>query len=253
MCPSCEARTSCVGQGADASALRQLDQVVEKRLSLAAGAYLYRIGDPFRSLYAVRAGCLKNSIRDEKGRDHVMGFHMQGDVVGVGGIETRAYIFDMRALEPSEVCEVPFDKLEALAHRVPALHPNIMKIFGRYRSRDARTQFLRREGSTDVRVAGFLVDFCRRLEERGSDPASLRLPMSRADIGDYLGLSADEVGKAFARLGERGIAKVWRKTIKVSSIEGLRSLAAGRAGRGLATPAVLTTDGPSQEGAHHEP
>ena len=228
-CPSCEERTSCFGHGADASALRQLDQAVERRLSLAAGEYLYRIGDPFRSLYAVRSGCLKNSFRDEKGRDHVMGFHMPGDVVGVGGIETQAYIFDLCALEPSGVCEVPFDKLEALAHRVPALRRNIAKIFGRYRNRDARTQFLRREDSAEARVAGFLLDFCRRFEERGRDPASLRLPMSRADIGDYLGLSAASVGRAFARLGARGIAKVWRRTIKVSSIEGLRSLAAGRA------------------------
>lgn len=229
MCPSCEARTSCFGHGADASALRQLDQAVERRLRVADGEYLYRIGDPFRSLYAIRSGCLKNSTRDERGRDHVMGFHMPGDVVGVGGIGPHAYIFDMRALEPSEVCDVPFDKLEELAHRVPALRGNISKIFGRYRSRDARTQSLRREDSAELRVAGFVLDFTRRLEARGRDPASFRLPMSRADIGSYLGLSTDAVGKAFARLGERGIAKVWRRTIKVSSIEGLRSLAAGRA------------------------
>jgi CRP/FNR family transcriptional regulator len=228
-CTSCEARTSCFGHGADASALQQLDQAVERRLRLAAGEYLYRIGDPFRCLYAVRSGCLKNSIRDERGRDRVMGFHMPGDVVGVGGIEPHTYIFDMRALEPSEVCEVLFDKLEDLAHRVPALRNNIMKIFGRYRSRDARTQFLLREDSTEARVAGFLLDCCRRFEERGSDPTSFRLPMSRADIGDYLGVSTSEVAKAFTRLGERGIAKVWRKTIKISSIEDLRSLAAGRA------------------------
>lgn len=227
MCPSCEASTSCFGQGADASALGQLDQAVERRLRLAAGDYLYRIGDPFRSLYAIRSGCLKNTTPDERGRDQVMGFHMTGDVVGVGGIGQQAYIFDMQALEPSEVCDVPFDKLEELAHRVPALRGNIIKIFGRYRNRDARTQSLRREDSAEARIAGFVLDFTRRLEARGRDPASFRLPMSRADIGSYLGLSTDAVGKAFARLGERGMVKVSLRTLTVSSIEGLQSLAAG--------------------------
>ncbi len=229
MCPSCEARTSCFGHGADASALLQLDQAVERRLRLAAGDYVYRIGDPFRSLYAVRTGCLKNSTRDERGRDHVMGFHMTGDVVGVGGIGQQAYIFDMQALEPSEVCDVPFDKLEELAHRVPGPRGNIIKIFGRYRNRDARTQSLRREDSAEARIAGFVLDFTRRLGARGRDPTSFRLPMSRADIGSYLGLSTDAVAKAFARLGERGMVKVSLRTLTVSSIEGLQSLAAARA------------------------
>ena len=229
MCPSCEARTACFAHGADAIVLRQLDQAVARRVRLAGGDYLYRIGDPFRSLYAIRSGCLKNSTRDERGREHVMGFHMTGDVVGVGGIESRAYIFDVRAIEPSEICEVPFDKLEELEHGVPALRHNIVKIFGRYRNRDARTQSLRRQESAEAKVAGFLLDFSRRFEARGRDPATFRLPMSRADIGSYLGLSTAVVGKAFARFGERGIVKVSRRTVKVSSIEALRSLAPGRA------------------------
>jgi CRP/FNR family transcriptional regulator, anaerobic regulatory protein len=228
-CSSCGARTSCFGHGADASALGQLDQAVERRLRLATGEYLYRIGDPFRSLYAVRSGCLRNNTRDERGREHVMGFHISGDVVGVGGIGPHTYIFDMCALEPSEVCEVPFDKLEELERRVPALRHNIIKILGRYRSRDARTQSLRREGSAEAKVAGFLLDFSSRFEALGGDPTNFRLPMSRADMGNYLGLSTAAVGRAFARLGERAIAKAWRKTIKVYSIEGLRSLAGGRA------------------------
>lgn len=228
MCPSCEARSACFAHGADAIALQQLDQVVVRRLHLAAGDFLYRIGDSFRSLYAIRSGCLKNSTRDEKAREHVMGFHMTGDVVGVGGIEPRVYIFDVRAVEPSEVCEVPFDKLEELAHRVPALRHNITKIFGRYRNRDARTQSLRREDSPEARVAGFLLDFSRRVEAWGRDPATFRLPMSRADISSYLGLSTAAVGKAFARVAERGIVKVSRRTVKVSSFEALGSLATGR-------------------------
>jgi CRP/FNR family transcriptional regulator len=225
-CPSCAVHTSCFGQGAGADALAQLDAAVERRFAAKTGEYLYRIGDPFHSLYAIRSGCLKNSVRDDRGREHVMGFHMAGDVVGVGGIGREAYIFDVCALAPSEVCEVPFERLEDLAHKVPALGRNILRIFGRYRNRDAGSHSLRRNESAEARLASFLLDFSRRLQARGLDPASFRLPMSREDLANYLGLTMGGVGKAFAQLEERKVAKVSGKSIKVSSIEALRSLAA---------------------------
>lgn len=228
-CPTCKVRTSCFGHGADAAALEQLDQAVERRLRLSAGEYLYRIGDPFKGLYAIGAGCLRNTIRDERGREQVIGFHMMGDVIGVAGIGPRTYIFDMRALEPSEVCEIPFERLEELADRVPALRGNILKTFGRYRNRDARTQSLRRNTSAEARLAGFLLDFSQRLDALGEDPVSFKLPMSRADIASYLGLSAGSLAKAFTQLDERGIAKASRKEIQLSSVEGLRALGASSA------------------------
>ena len=228
LCRSCEARNLCFAHGADAEALAQLDAAVERRIRLGAGQYLYRIGDPFRSLYAVRSGCLMNSLHDNAGREQVAGFHLLGDVVGVGGIGHEAYVFDMRALEPSEVCEVPFERLEALASRVPALRGNILKIFARYRDRDAGTQSLRRKGSAEARVAAFLLDFSERLAARGRDAARFRLPMSRADIASHLGLSTAAVSRVLALLRRRGIANVVRSAVEISDRAGLQSLAAGR-------------------------
>jgi CRP/FNR family transcriptional regulator len=229
-CPSCAVNTSCFGHGAGARALEQLDAAVERRFGVKAGEYLYHVGDPFKSLYAIRSGCLKNSLRDDQRREHIMGFHMAGDVVGVGGIGRQAYIFDVCALEPSEVCEVPFDTLEDLAHEVPALGRNILRVFGRYRNRDAGSHSLRRSESAEARLAGFLLEFSRRLAVRGLDPASLGLPMSREDIASYLGLSAGEVDAGFALLGERAAAKVSGKAVRISSVQSLQSFSMGHAG-----------------------
>ena len=229
ICPSCEVRNLCFGEGADQCAMKQLDAAVTQRIRLAAGEYLYHIGDPFKGLYAVRSGCLKNSLRDERGRDHVAGFHIMGDVVGVAGIEPHAYIFDMQALEPSEVCVLPLERLEELSAKVPALRRNIVRIFGRYRNRDARTQFLRRKSGADARVAGFVLEFSRRLDARGLDTQDFRLPMSRADIGNHLGLSEDAVGKAFARLRARRIAEIDRRIVKITDPAALEACAAGAA------------------------
>ncbi len=228
LCPSCDARSLCFTQGADAEALKQLDAAVERRIRLAAGKYLYRIGDPFKSLYAVRSGCLVHSLRDEKGREQIAGYHLPGDVVGVGGIGHESYMFDMRAVEPSEVCEVPFERLEELAARVPALRGNISRIFGRYRNRAVDTHALRRRGSAEARVAAFLLDFTSRLEARGRDSARFKLPMSRADIASLLGLSGTAVSRALAQLKQRGAATVERSSVEIGDRAALESLAADR-------------------------
>lgn len=228
LCPDCDARSLCFTHGADIDALEQLDAAVERRIRLAAGEYLYRIGDPFKSLYAVRSGCLMNSLRDEKGREQVAGYHLPGDVVGVGGIGHETYVFDMRALEPSEVCEVPFERLEELAARVPALRGNISRIFGRYRNRAVDTHALRRRGSAEARVAAFLLDFTSRLEARGRESARFRLPMSRADIASFLGLSSAAVSRALAQLEQRGAATVARRAVEIGDRAALESLAANR-------------------------
>jgi CRP/FNR family transcriptional regulator, anaerobic regulatory protein len=228
-CPACDARSVCIGNGADEAALRQLNEAVEKRFAVAAGDYLYRNGDPFKSLYAVHTGCLMHSMRDARGREQVMGFHMTGDVVGVAGIEAQTYLFDMRALERSDVCELPFDKLEDIAARVPALRQNIVRIFGRYRNRDAMTQSLRRSDSAGARLAGFLLDFSRRAQARGFAPSRLRLPMSDAELASYLGLGAAEVEQEFARLGGRGIATLSGRMVSIADIKVLQSLAAAGA------------------------
>jgi len=225
-CQTCTVRMSCFGHGADAAALEKLNRAVERRIRLESGDYLYRTGDPFTSLYAVSTGCLRNTIRDDRGREQVMGFHMMGDVLGVAGIGPRHYIFDMRAVQASEVCEVPFDRLEELAEHVPGLRGNILKIFGRYRNRDARTLALRRSANPDVRLAGFLLDLSQRREMLEQDAAVIDLPMSRADIASYLGLSTGVLARSFLRLDERGIAKTARKSVQVRDAQGLKTLAA---------------------------
>ena len=228
-CTSCDVRSCCFGHDADMAAVEQLNGAVARRFHIEAGASLYRKGDPFHSLYSIRSGCLKHSVRDDRGREHVMGFHLVGDVVGVAGIGGDSYIFDVSAVESSELCEIPFERLEKLASQVPALSRNIIRVFGRYRSRDARTLSLRREADGETRVAGFILDLHRRLEGRGGEAGSgLRLPMSDEDIGSYLCLGAAEVDHEIRRLAERGILTVSGRAIVVSDAARLGALASAR-------------------------
>ena len=229
LCPSCKVRDLCLGQGAGRIGLQQLDQAIERRFWLEPGDFLYHRGDPFTSLYAIRSGCLKSSLRNATGREQVAGFHIKGDIVGVGGISTRNYILTLTALERSEICEIHFDRLEELAHRIPSVNHRLVEILARYQERGYAVGLLLREKSADARLAGFLLDFSRRLAARDRDPASFKLPMSRSDLASHLALNASTISKAFARLNQRGIAQANGRVIELTNVRGLQAVAANRA------------------------
>ena len=229
LCPTCKVRELCFGQGAGRSGLQQLDQAIERRFWLEPGDYLYRKGDPFTSLYAIRSGCLKSGLRNAMGREQVAGFHIKGDIVGVGGISTRSYIFTLTALQRSEICEIPFDRLEEIAHLLPTVNRNLVEILARYQERGYAVGLLLRERSAGVRLAGFLLDFSRRLATRGFDPDSFKLPMSRSDLASHLALSASTISKAFARLQRHGITQATGRAIKLTNVKALQAVAANRA------------------------
>lgn len=226
LCLSCGVRKHCFANGTGKIGLRQLDRAAERRFSLKRGGSLFRIGDPFVSLFAIRSGGLKSCMRNEAGREQVVGFHLPGDIVGVGGIGPRVYIFNLTALEPSELCEIRFDKLEELASHVPRIRRNVARVLGQYLGRGFGVRTLLARARAEVKLAGFLLDFSRRLAARDCDPASFELPMTRADIANHLGLSTATVAKGFALLCKRKIAKARGRTIRLTNIGALEALAA---------------------------
>ena len=110
-CSTCNLREVCLPSDM-ASASADLEGLVYARRRIRRGEPLYRSGDSFTSLYAIRTGFLKSRLMLEDGRDQVIGFHMGGEVLGMDGIGTDRHTADTIALEDSEVCVIPYARLE---------------------------------------------------------------------------------------------------------------------------------------------
>jgi Cyclic nucleotide-binding domain len=92
-CSNCSMRELCLPIGLEQDALQQLDELVAKRVQLKKGEALYRAGDSFTALYAIRTGSCKTTMLAEDGREQVAGYHMLGDVIGMDGIGTENRLF----------------------------------------------------------------------------------------------------------------------------------------------------------------
>ena len=223
-CSSCNLRELCLPVGMSNDQLDQLDTMVATRRSVARGDTLFRAGDEFQSLYAVRTGFFKTCVSSEDGRDQVTGFQMAGELLGLDGISTDKHTCDAVALEDSQVCVIPYHQLEDLSREFSDLQRQFHKIMSREIVRDHGVMLLLGSMRAEERLAAFLLNLTQRLRTRGFSANELVLRMTREEIGSYLGLKLETVSRAFSRFQEEGLLEVKQRDIRVLNEPGLRRL-----------------------------
>jgi len=223
-CSSCSLRELCLPVGLSDEDVERLDQLVGARRALKRGEVLFHAGDRFESLFAVRTGFFKTRISSEDGRDQVTGFQMAGELLGLDGISEDRHSCDAVALEDSQVCQIPYARLEELSHEVTDLQRQFHKIMSREIVRDHGVMLLLGGMRAEARLAAFVLNLTQRLQARGFSATSLVLRMTREEIGSYLGLKLETVSRAFSRFQEDGLLEVKQRDIRVLDEPGLRRL-----------------------------
>src|ERR1700674_2229026 len=183
------------------------------------GETLYRAGEAFDSLYARRSGSFKSSAVLEDGRDQVTGFHMAGEIVGTDGIGTDRHTADLVALEDSEVCIIPYGRLEEAG-----LQRLLHKAMSRELVRDQGVMMVLGTMRADERLAAFLLNLSQRLVALGFSPSDFHLRMTRDEIGSYIGLSLETVSRLFSRFQDEGLITVQQKHVRILDIAGLKAV-----------------------------
>jgi CRP/FNR family transcriptional regulator len=227
-CATCTMRELCLPVGLDRDALKSLEDSLAARRRLKKAEALYRAGDAFSALYAVRVGSLKTTVLAEDGREQVAGYHMIGDLIGLDGIGTEKHGCDAIALEDSEVCVLPFSRLEELARTLPALQHNLHRFIAREITRDHNVMLLLGSMRAEERLATFLMNLSERYRRRGYSSTEFVLRMTREEIGSYLGLKLETVSRLFSRFQEEGLLQVQGRAVKILDLAGFRQLIGAR-------------------------
>ncbi len=229
-CSNCNLRELCMPMGLSATELDRIDEVVASRRKVKRGATLFRNGEAFTSLYAIRTGFFKTCITTEDGRDQVTGFQMAGEVMGLDGIVHDHHTCNAVALEDAEVCVMPFDRIEELSREVNALQHHVHKIMSREIVRENGVMLLLGSMRAEERMAAFLLNLMQRLHARGFSQSELVLRMTREEIGSYMGLKLETVSRTFSKFVEDGIIEVKQRHIRVLNGDALRNIVSNQAG-----------------------
>jgi CRP/FNR family transcriptional regulator len=210
--------------GLSAEDMQSLDQVVTNRHRIKRGSVLFRAGDVFTSLYAIRTGFFKTCVASDDGREQVTGFQMAGEIMGLDGIVSDHHNCDAVALEDAEVCVMPFADVEEFARQIPALQHHVHKIFSREIVRDHGVMMLLGNMRAEERLAAFLLNLVQRLHARGFSATEMVLRMTREEIGSYLGMKIETVSRTFSKFSEDGIIDVKQRNIRILDTAALKSI-----------------------------
>ena len=213
--------------------LDRIDEVVGRgRRKVKRGTTLFRNGEKFTSLYAIRTGFFKTRVASEDGRDQVTGFQMAGEVIGLDGIVNDHHTCDAVALEDAEVCVMPFDRIEELSREVNSLQRHVHKIMSREIVREHGVMLLLGSMRAEERLATFLLNLVQRLHARGFSQSELILRMTREEIGSFLGLKLETVSRTFSRFVEEGIVEVKQRHVRILNTEALKDIVNPKTGAG---------------------
>ena len=221
-CSTCAFSQACLSQGMDKTALMDLHVLVEHVGPLHAGEHVFREGDPFTAIAAVRTGTVKTYHIDRDGHEQVLGFHLPGEVIGLNAIHDDRYPCNAVALDTVMLCRFSFPKISVLAARLPGLQQHLFRLM----SRDIGVASLfAGDNTADERMAAFLVGLSRRLAARGFSPRRFQLTMSRTDIANYLRQAPETVSRVLRRFEKDGVLHIKQRDVEIVDMPRLEALA----------------------------
>jgi CRP/FNR family transcriptional regulator len=190
---------------------------------------LFAEGDAITHVYRIETGAIALFRVLADGRRQVMGFAYPGDLVGLG-VENE-HEMNAQAVKPTRVRCLSVSSVKQTAAKDPMLGFKLYQALARELAATRDLMLTTGHRTAMERVAGFLLAFARRNERNGKDPGAFELPMTRADIGDFLGLTIETVSRTFTKLKQQSVIELpVSNEVKLLDIEELVGLAAGEAG-----------------------
>jgi CRP/FNR family transcriptional regulator len=169
---------------------------------------LYRAGSIFKNLYLVLSGLLMTSLLDEDGTERPTGFPSCGDIVGIDGIDSGKYGAETVALTPSLILILPFKTVGASTEAYPKLEETLHQLICRELVRTRMTTHVLRSFRCYARMAHFLLEIAYKLTNPVLPLCAFRLPISRREMANFLGLTYETISRTLTALHHQRIINV---------------------------------------------
>jgi CRP/FNR family transcriptional regulator len=221
LCSTCHLKDLCLPCGLAGSDVQRLDGLMFGRRKIKAEQTLYREGDKFQFIYAVRSGTFKSGLTLKDGREQVTGFHMAGELMGLDGAAAGTHASAAIALEDAEVCAIPYAHLNELAATNSNMQHVVARLMSREIVREHSLMMLLGSMNAEERLAAFILNISQRMKARGYSAAEFHLRMSRAEIGSYLGMKLETVSRTFSHFQHERLLEVDKKYIRILDMDGL--------------------------------
>ncbi|MCF6205012.1 MAG: helix-turn-helix domain-containing protein [Methylococcaceae bacterium] len=222
-CENCNLDEICLPRGLSEQEVKDLSDVIKSNSVLQQGEYIYRQGDRFKGIVAVKSGTAKLVSNDNQGNEHILNILLPGELTGFDGLNQNRHRCSAIALEVMSYCELPAEKLDSLCQMVPGIARELFRHSGESIN-ESQNQVITSKQSAEVKLALFLTNLSDRLKKRGFSSLSFDLPLTREEMGNLLGLTLETVSRMLKHLQNEGLITVRRKHIEINDLKTLKAI-----------------------------
>jgi len=200
------------------------ERLTPRRRVVHAGDVVYAAGERFEALYVLNSGFFKMVNLTADGREQVVSLKFRGDWLGFDGIAAGAYSCDAVAMDTGEVLAIRYDQLLSASLDCPALLTVLHEAMSREIGRDRDSLMTVCTLPAAARVAEFLRCWADSLAKSGLRCDQITLRMTRAEIGNYLGMTLETVSRALSKLARSQViafAEGGRRDIRIPDVAAL--------------------------------
>jgi CRP/FNR family transcriptional regulator, anaerobic regulatory protein len=221
-CSQCSLGKLCLPVGLDSQDMVSLENIIEPSSPYKENESVYQSEQNFERIYAVKSGMFKTVVIDANGNEHIVGFHLPGELFGLDAIYPQKYISTAISLGTSSVCGINYNDLESLSAKLPSLQRQLFSLM----SKEVHTsQSMTVEHAADQKLAGFILTLSTRYKQRGYSETRINLMMPRRDIANHLNMAAETVSRLFKRFQKEGLLEIKRTDLNIIDMNRLKQLA----------------------------
>lgn len=224
-CSNCGLHKICFPTGLAHDDVQRLDSIVDRSPPLHKGEHLFRSGERFQALYAIKAGVIKVYTINDLGEELIYGFFLPGDVLGIDALSSQIHHFNAVAIDTASVCVLPFYKLESLALEIPALNHQMFSLMSKSLLDGHLQSSILSKKSAEQRLAHFICSLSLKHLSRGYLHTEFRFAGLHRDVALFLGLTPETVSRVLSKFARQKIMSWRRKEVKIFDLERLSLVA----------------------------
>ncbi|HYH17713.1 MAG TPA: Crp/Fnr family transcriptional regulator [Azospirillum sp.] len=224
-CGACPVRILTVCAALEPEELRRLADIAQN-VRIEASQTLFGEGDAADTLYNVTSGTVKLYKLLPDGRRQITGFLVPGDFLGLAVNDHYAY--SAETVTTCSLCRFPRRKVEALLDEFPKMQRRLFSMASNELAAAQDQMLLLGRKTAREKICSFLLMLSQRASRRGHKENPVHVPMSRADIADYLGLTTETVSRTFTQLKTAGVISLQEgNKILIADMDGVYDMAEG--------------------------
>ncbi|MDW3094628.1 MAG: helix-turn-helix domain-containing protein [Gammaproteobacteria bacterium] len=224
-CNGCLQHKNCLSGELNDDELLEFNSIAKHSKKLQRGEFLYKSGDKFDAIYIIRSGSLKNTLIDEEGREQILNFSIQGDVIGLEGLYKQKHITESKALETTFLCSISLAQYLNLASQTPKLYRRLLNHMSSRIIEEEEHSLMLGTKNTEQKLATFILRLIKRNSQHEFSDSEITLNISRKDIGNYLSAAVETISRIFTRFQDQGLIEVQGRHIRVVDMERLENIA----------------------------